>query len=85
MGDQPPSSHSKQQKSPKMQKTGHQIIKKLNAHHSDDQLRNPSDKGTQSITSNLSNEITPNVKKWLPNYQKMKCLFLDYIQPLMII
>ena len=39
---------------------------------SDDQLYNPSDKSH------------PKCKKWLPNHQKMKCSFLDYIQLLMI-
>ena len=29
-------------------------------------------------------KVDQNAKTWLPNHQKMKCLFLDYIQLLMI-
>ena len=29
-------------------------------------------------------KVNQNAKKWLPNHQKMKCPFLDYVQLLMI-
>ena len=35
-------------------------------------------------SSDPSNESHQKCKKWLPNCQKMKCSFLDYVQLLMI-
>ena len=40
---------------------------------SHDQLSEPNDE-----------KVAQNVKKWLPNRQKMKCSLLDYVQLLMI-
>ena len=59
-------------------KNGHQIIKKWNAWFWN--------KINFWWSAKLSEwqKLTEMQKKWLPNHQKMKCSFLDYIQLLMI-